>query len=300
MGATMAADFVFTPKVWKDHIAAYFDKKLVFGAFALQDRTLTGAPGTTQSFPYFKAIGAAEEPAEDEALTVDKLADDSFTCTVKEVGKAVGVRKGALRKSAATQEAIFAETQAQIGRVMAEKVDADLITEINTGGSYVSGYVSADATDANRMTVKNIVTARHVGFGDKQDQSVVMFMHSLNHLDLLNVSSAGSLTANANDPFANVPGFVGRLLGMAVVITDQCPLASPIGSKLTYYAFICKANAYGLMIAEDMEMEMDKDILHREWIFTGTNWYGVKSFHAKINALDKKIVRMTVASSVAA
>src|SRR3546814_7674467 len=58
-------------------------------------------PRSTRSdtlFPYttlsdlFKAITDAEEPEEDEALTVDKLSDDSFSATVFEVGKAVGFR----------------------------------------------------------------------------------------------------------------------------------------------------------------------------------------------------------------
>jgi len=47
MAATVSTDFTFEPKVWKDHIRAYFDKKLVFGAIAMQDDTLKGAPGET-------------------------------------------------------------------------------------------------------------------------------------------------------------------------------------------------------------------------------------------------------------
>lgn len=82
MGATQSGDFAFSPKVWQEHISAYFDKKLVFGAYALQDNTLTAAPGETVNFPYFKAIGAAQEPAQDEGLAVDKLQDDSFSATV--------------------------------------------------------------------------------------------------------------------------------------------------------------------------------------------------------------------------
>jgi hypothetical protein len=58
---TQATDFAFAPKVWQDHIMAYFDRKLVYGAFALRDDSLKAAPGLTQNFPYFKAIGDAEE-----------------------------------------------------------------------------------------------------------------------------------------------------------------------------------------------------------------------------------------------
>src|SRR3990172_9965833 len=114
MGATKSSDFAFVPKVWQDHVQAYFDRKLIVGQFAMRDNTLTAAPGDTVTFPYFKKIGDAEEPDEDSGLTVDKLQDDSFSCTVKEVAKAVGVKRRALRTSATTREKIFGEVQSQI------------------------------------------------------------------------------------------------------------------------------------------------------------------------------------------
>ena len=130
--STLSSDFAFTPKVWQDHIDAFFRRKLVFGAFALQDNTLTAAPGETINFPFFKKIGDAEEPDEDEGVFIDKLEDDSFSATVKEVAKGVGINMKALRKSAARRERIFAEIQRQIGQVHAEKVDRDLVTEMST------------------------------------------------------------------------------------------------------------------------------------------------------------------------
>ncbi len=290
---SLPADFAFTPKVWADHVDAYFDKKLVFGAFALVDRTLSAAPGTTQNFPYFKAITAAEEPAADEALTVGKLEDDSFSCTIKEIGKAVGIRRAALRASATKQDRIFSEVQSQIGRVQAEKVDADLITEINTSGSYVQGYTSTTAA-TDKMTVQVLAEGKLVAFGDKANEASVCFMHSHNYLDLLTDSTAGFLKADANDPWYNVPGFKGRILGMALVVSDQCPAGSTIDSKTSFQCFICKPNAYGFMAAEAPDMEYDYDILHREHVFAGTQWYGVKSFHAEIATLDYRIARLTV------
>jgi hypothetical protein len=79
MSATTSSDFNFVPKVWKDHVMAFFRRRLVAGAFALQDDTLKSEPGTVINFPFFKKIGDAEEPAEDQGLQVDKLADDSFS-----------------------------------------------------------------------------------------------------------------------------------------------------------------------------------------------------------------------------
>lgn len=286
MSATTSSDFNFTPKVWKDHVMAYFRRRLVAGAFALQDDTLKSEPGTVINFPYFKKIGAAQEPAEDEGLAVDKLSDDSFSVTIKEVSKAVGVKKKAFKVSAAKSEAIIAEVQREIGRVMAEKIDSDLITEFATGGNYTTGFTGA--TSADKMSINNLNTGRITAFGDLFGDAKVCFMHSLQFLSLMNNSTNGFLNANALDPMFQVEGFQGRLLGMAIVVTDNLGTAALGDASTGYRAFIHKENAYGFMIKQDMEIESDYDILHREWVFTGDEWYGVKSFHAKIATDDLK------------
>jgi hypothetical protein len=298
MPASQSADFAFEPKVWRDHIRAYFDKKLVYGSIAARDESLSpdAGKGMTVNFPYFKAIGAAQEPAEDEGLNVDKLQDDSFSCTVKEVGKAVGVKKKAFKKSAATTETIVSEIQRQIARVMAEKVDADLLTEFSTSGNYTDGLVATAA--AQVMNIRNLNIGKIAAFGHHADEAVVCFMHSLQYLDLLNDTTTGFLNANALDPMAQVEGFKGRLLGMAIVTNDSIPKVSDIDSKDAYAAFIHKINPYGIIQKQEMEIESDYDILQREYVFTGDEWYGVKSFHAKVATLDKKTARVVTTVSV--
>lgn len=295
--STQSGDFVFEPKVWADHIEAYFDQYLVFGAFALRNNELEGetGKGVTVNFPYFKAIGDAEEPEEDEALSVDKLSDDSFSCTVFEVGKAVGFKKKAFKKSAASADKIMAETQRQIARVHAEKVDNKLKAEIET--SMNVGYQATAAADV--MTIRSLNVGKIKAFGDKHTQAAVCFMHSLQLLDLQNDTTAGFMKADANDPMSMVQGFSGRLLNMAIVINDKMTknVAGQVGGKDTYTAIICKENAYGIITKQMMEMDSDKDILNREIIVTGNEWYGVKNFDRKISSLDKKIASVITTST---
>jgi N4-gp56 family major capsid protein len=290
MAATQSSDYAFEPKVWGDHIMAYFDRRLVYGAFALRDDTLTAEPGLTQTFPYFKKIGDAQEPGEDEGLAVDNLSDDSFSVTVKEVAKAVGASKKSFKKSAASRDRIVKEAQEQIGRVMAEKVDKDLIAEFSGAGNYTDGFTAAAAGDT--MSIRNLNIGKIKAFGDKHRDSVVCFMHSLQFLDLMNDSTAGFLKADALDPMFMVEGFEGRLLGMAVVTVDTLPAGAAIGGKNSYYSFIHKMNAYGFMVKQDMEVESDYDILRRQWVWAGDQWYGVKSFHAKVDSLQKTTARL--------
>ncbi len=293
--STQSADFNFTPKVWKDHIEAYFRKKLVFGAFALTDDSLVQEPGTTINFPYFKKIGPAQSPAEDEGLIVDKLSDDSFNATVLEVSKAVGIKKKAFKTSAAKSDKIIEEIQRQIGRVHAEKVDADLVAEFSANGNYTVGFATSTGTD--QMNVRLLNKARVVAFGDRFSESVVCFMHSLQYQDLMNDTTTGFLQANALDPMSMVDGFVGRLLGMAIVVTDNVP-ASTVSGHACYSASIHKAGSYGFLTKQDMELEMDYDLLQREWVFTGDQWYAVKSFHAKIGTDDLKTAQVLTGTSL--
>jgi len=298
MPATQSSDWNFVPKVWQDHIEAFYVRKLVYGAFALEDDTLKGAPGDTVNFPFYEKIGAAEEPAEDVGLSVDNLVDDSFSATVNESGKAVGAKDKSLIASADKREGIFAEAQRQIGRVLAEKVDQRLIAEINTSGNYDNGFVAAAAADT--CNIRTINEASIVGFGDRSDEAVVIFIHSLHLLTLLNDTTAGFLKADANDPMYNVPGFKGRLFGMAVVVVDTVPAGPTVDSKTSYYAFLCKPNSYGIIRKRDLNPEQDRDILAREWVWTATMWYGVKGFHKKVSTDDKRITRALFATSIAA
>lgn len=297
MSATVSTDFVFQPKVWKDHVSAYFDDKLLFGAIAMRDDSLVAQPGTTQNFPYFKQIGAVEEPLETDALAVDALSDDSFSATVKEVGKAVGVKKKAFKVSAANTERIIQEITSQMGRRHAEKIDDDLLTEFSTGGNYVQGFTATAAADT--LNVRTVLKALVVGFGDHHEDAIAIQMHSKQLYDLMSDSTSGFLKADANDPMYSVPGFSGRLFGMAIFVSDKIPAnGSQIDSKDAYHAFIHKMDPYGILLKQDMEMESDYDLLNREWLFTSNQWYAVKSFHAKISALDYKTVRMTTTVSI--
>ena len=286
MTATVAADFAFEPKVWQDHIMAYFDQKLVFGATAFRDNTLTTQPGLTVTFPYFKPIGDAEEPAESEGLQVDSISDDSFTATVKEVAKAVGIKKKAFKKSATSSDRIIQEVQMQLGRKMAEKVDNDLLAEFSASGNFVNGYTATQAGDV--MTVNKLATAKIKAFGDRAGEALVCQMHSRQLLDLMRDATFAGLKAdNTLLPGMVIDGMVTQLLGMIIIVNDKMPAtAAQISSTDAYRAFIHKADAYGICMKQDMEVESDYDILHREWVFTTNEWYAVKSLHAKVATDD--------------
>lgn len=301
MSATKKADVGFVPQVHTDHIQGYFDRKMGIGQLAVVDKTLQGAPGETVKFPFWKTIGDAQEPGEDESLDVEPLKDDSFDVTVKEIGKAVGWKDAARRKSAANPSGINpnskqeAEAHRQIGRVFAEKVDKDLITIMNS--AYQAGYVATAATE--KCNIRDLLDSKITAFGDKHDDAIAVVMHSQDFLNMMKDTTAGFMKADANDPFKGISGFKGRLLdGCALFVLDTLP-STVIDSKVAYYHYFLKANPFGVYMAEDLQPEMDRDILARETVLTSTMWYGVLSLHGKVAANDYRVARGVFCTSIA-
>lgn len=295
--STLSTDLGFEPKVFADHIQAYFRQKLMWGSVAMIDETLTSEPGQTVHFPFFNKIGAAEEPLETNQLAVDKLTDSAFTCTVKEVGKAVGFTMRSFRASAARRDQILSEAEKQMARVHAEKVDNDLVALLANAANYDQGFTGTAAADL--LSVRNLNKARISVFGDRHDEAAVVFMHSRQFLDMMNDSTAGFLKADANDPLWRTPGFQGRILGMAVMVSDLCPQEADIDGLDAYSGYVMKMNPYGICVAERPEVESDKDILSREIVLTATQYYGTVGIHKKVSDDDLRVARFTTPVSAA-
>ena len=52
-------------------------------------------------------------------------------------------------------------------------------------------------------------------------------------------------------------------------------------------------------MAEELKIEKDRDILHRENLIASTMWYGTLGLHAKISADDKRVIRSVLPTGVA-
>lgn len=301
--STQSTDIVFVPQVANDHLAATFERKMGLMSLAVSDDTLKAAPGETVTFPYFKEIGEAQEVAEDEALEVDKLVDDKFSVTIKEVGKAVGWTDKALRVSGAgrspqeVKSRNRTEALSQMGTRFAEHVDKDLITNVlSSAANYKTGFTAAAAADV--FNVGNLLDMKIGAFGDKQEQAIAVAIHSLHFATLMKDAGTGFLKADATHPFYGAPGYQGLLLGQAVFVLDTMPRVADVGGKKAYAAYSFKANPFGIYWGKDFQPEEDRDILARENLLAGTMWYGLLGLHAKTADHDLRIARGTFTTAV--
>lgn len=117
------------PEVMSDMISGKLDKKVVVTPFAKVDTTLEGKAGDTITVPQYAYIGDAEDVAEGVEAGTVQLSATTTQAKVKKAMKAVTL----------TDEAVLSgygnpvgETNTQIAKAIASKVDADAMSALQT------------------------------------------------------------------------------------------------------------------------------------------------------------------------
>ena len=316
MAVTKVASFNFTNQVKIDHVSGYFRKKLGWGNFAWKlDMDFTATPGNTVTFPYFGILPPAEEPGEDDRLTVHPLGDMAFTGTVAEAAIAWGITDAARVRAGMPQERWDEEGLAQGARVIAEKIDERCLTELKKVGSHTVGRTApanfaittaftnergADtpAFKAEQCSIARVRTGLTNVFGDKQDEVKAMVFHSRTLNDLITDDTAGLLKADANSPWNAIGGFKGTLFGKAVFEMDTAPegnvvtvtdSASATQKYKTYNVVCLKEDPYALVMKQDPKLEQARDQLGRRDIYSITQWYTFRNLHKEISTEDERV-----------
>ena len=326
MAITTKSDWTFDPQVASGYISAYFRERLIWAKLAWmpagEKEFNEKTPGGKITFPYWGKIGAAQDKVESVAMAVDKITDNEFMAEIKAISKAVSITDAARKYSGATREELESEVHRQIGRVMAEKVDKDVLAELSLATSSDSvennnGDVTITSTfdpatrgidDVKvrpmRCNIRNITKVLTEGFGDRRNEAKVIILHPKHYNDIETDQGAGFLKADANDPLYKLPGFVGRsnlFLGLAFFINEGVPL----GNKITvtdsagttqkfqeYKSFILKADPLGFWPKQKPLLEYARDILKSDDYVACTQWYAVKSFHKKISSQDVRVLNV--------
>jgi N4-gp56 family major capsid protein len=154
------------PEVMAPMISAKIEKAIVATPFAKIDTTLQGRPGSTITVPKYKYIGDAEDLAEGVTADKTKLETTSAEYTIKKAVKQVEL----------TDEAVLSgygnpvgETNSQLAKSIASKVDNDVMTELL--GAQLK-YVGANTG----ISYDEVVNAIDV-LNEEENVEKVMFIH---------------------------------------------------------------------------------------------------------------------------
>jgi len=259
---TLKSDMI-VPEVFGDIVTAKFKGKLVIANFALTDTTLVGRPGDTVHFPKWDPIGDAADLQEDVAMVPEKLTSSDATATVKEVGKAVTITDQALLSSIGDP---LDEAATQVGKVVARKIDADLVSEAVTK---CPGERKILASVTNEFYEK-VADAKSL-WGDEAEEIAVLLVHSKMYTALL--KDENFISADKYPAGVLITGAIGTLYGVPVMITDRVPYNT--NTKVAT-SIMLERNALGYITKRAPIVETARDILKRNTIITTNVHYAVK------------------------
>ena len=257
---TLKTDMI-VPQVFGDIVTAKFKGKLVIANFALTDTTLVGNPGDTVHFPKWNPIGDAEDLTEDVAMVPEKLTSSDADATVKEVGKAVTITDQALLSSIGDP---LDEAATQVGKVVARKIDADLISEA------VDNCPEERVVDTNDEFYEKVADAKSL-WGDEAEEIAVLLVHSRMYTALL--KDANFISADKYPAGVLITGAIGTLYGVPVMITDRVPYNTQTDVATS---IMLERNALGYITKRAPIVETGRDILLRNTIITTNVHYAVK------------------------
>lgn len=270
---TMLADLI-NPEVMGDMISAKVPQKLVVAPFAKVDTELKGVPGNTITVPQYAYIGDAEDIAEGIECGTVKLATTSTSATVKKAMKAVEL----------TDEAVLSgygnpvgETNNQIAKAIAAKVDADCMAVLTTAGE--GGVQLEHDGSAGQIGYAGIVDAIDK-FDEEVNSEKVIFVAPKQVSKLR--KDADFISADKYDGKVMMTGEIGRIANCRVVASKRVPLDA---EGANYLNPIVKLNNDGeseedapamtIYLKRDTNVETERPTLARKTIISADKHYTV-------------------------
>lgn len=210
--ATTMLENLIDAEVMADAISAKIDSKIVVTPFAKIDTTLEAKnAGDTITVPQFSYIGDAEDVAEGVAAGTTLLTATTTQAKVKKAMKAVTL----------TDEAVLSgygdpvgESNAQLAKSIAAKVDADAMAALQTAQLKYDG-------SASTIAYAGIVDAIDI-FEEEFNSTKVIFIHPLQVSKLR--KDGDFLAADKLAESVRVTGAIGKIANCEVVVSKKVPL----------------------------------------------------------------------------
>lgn len=210
--ATTKLENLINAEVMADAISAKVDSKIVVTPFARIDTSLEEKnAGDTITVPQFAYIGDAEDIAEGVECGTVLLTATTTTAKVKKAMKAVEL----------TDEAVLSgygdpvgETNGQLAKSIASKVDADAMAALQTAQLTFDGVGS-------KISYAGIVDAVDV-FGEEFNSEKVIFIHPAMVGALR--KDPDFLSADKIAESVRVTGAIGKICNCEVVVSRRVPL----------------------------------------------------------------------------
>ena len=259
------------PQVLADMISAELENAIRFAPIANVDRTLVGRPGSTVTVPRFLYIGDAEDVAEGDPIDLAKLETATDDFTIKKAGKGVEI----------TDEAVLSgygdpmgEAVRQLSMSIANKVDNDALAALDTTSLVYESEegITFDAIDAAQGI-----------FNDEDTEPMILIANPKDVATLRKTAGGDWTRASDLGDSILVSGVFGEVLGAQIVRSRKVEEGT---------AYLVKNGALAIYLKRDVEVENDRDIIHKTTVITADQHYGVHLYD------ESKAVKITTSAPV--
>ena len=211
MADTTTIKDLVNPQVMADMISAKITSKIVVTPFAKLDTTLQGVPGDTITVPQYSYIGDAVDVAEGVKADTVKLQTSTTTVKIKKAMKAVELTDESVLSGYGNP---VAETNNQIGKSIAAKVDADAMAALQGAQLVYDGSSAA-------IKYAGIVDAIDV-LDEEVNTDKVIFVHPKQVTQLRKDSDF--ISADKYKSGVMLTGEIGMVANCRVVPSKKVPL----------------------------------------------------------------------------
>jgi len=241
------------PEVMADMISAELVDAIRFAPLAVVDTTLQGRPGSTLTVPRFKYIGDAVDVAEGSPIDLALLETATEDFTIKKAGKGVEI----------TDEAILSglgdpvgEAGKQLKMSIANKVDNDLLTALET--------TTLIFPSASGIDIEAVDAAQGI-FNDEDAEGMVLIANPKDVAKLRKSAGTDWTRASELGDRILVSGVFGEVLGAQIIRSRKVTEGT---------AYLVKVGALALFMKRDVDVEDDRDIIHKTTVITADQHYG--------------------------
>jgi len=196
---------------------------------------LSAESANTIQVPKFEYIGDAEKMVEGEPIDPSLLVGDTEDVSVEQAGKAVEITDKAVKSSYGDP---LSEAETQIVRAIANRVEKDMFEAL------AEAKLAHSAGEA--LNTQEYLKALEL-FGEEQDGE---------HFILINPNQSANVKSDAD--------FKDGVWEGELIISNRVPEGE---------AYIVKPEALGLYLAEEAEVEQDRDILAKSTVISADELY---------------------------
>jgi len=267
------------PEIWDKQIEQVARQKNVMLQLGVENTTLLGKPGKQINIAKNHAF-VASDLTEGVQTPVSAIDFDQVTITVKEVGLAKQVSQLQLDYEF---ETVINDVIRNMGLAVAEKLDADIISECVSGAGhsvYPNGHDSSSVDAGDVLDYDTLLSARKA-LRSSNRTPLYLVINPDQEMELYQIKDpAGRYifvdsSISGNRELLN--GQIGTILGMKVFVSTRIPSATENTSVTVYKALMLGERPFAVAWKRKPQLKYKEDsILDRAVTFTVTATYGVK------------------------